>query len=362
MRVIISGGGTGGHIYPAIAIADAVVNNWSEAKVRFVGAAGRMEMKKVPGAGYAIDGLWISGLQRKRSLKNLLLPLKIIHSLWKCFWILRSFKPNIAVGVGGYASGPLLYMASLMGIPTIIQEQNSFPGITNRMLAKRVDRICVAFTGMERFFDKDKIVLTGNPLRNFTQNIGSESEALTHFNLEKERKTILIVGGSLGSLTMNQAMASNTEHFDKMKDVQIIWQIGNFYFKRFKDCATAQLPNVCPLEYVERMDLAYDLADIVVCRAGALTLSELALCGKAAILVPSPNVSEDHQTKNAMALVESDAARIIEDKDLVEKLPSAVRTLISDEDSLDKLRSNISEMAKPNAVDDIISIIKDLTS
>ena len=264
MKVIISGGGTGGHIYPAIAIADAVVRSWPNAEIRFVGASGRMEMEKVPAAGFAIDGLWISGLQRKRSLKNLLLPLKVIHSLWKCFWILRSFKPDIAIGVGGYASGPLLYVASVLGVPTIIQEQNSFPGITNRLLAKRVDRVCVAFEGMEKFFDPEKLVVTGNPIRQFETRTNIRQEALAYFDLNENRRTVLIVGGSLGSRTMNNAMRANSVGIGNMSDIQFIWQMGSFYYDRFVTTETAQLGNVRALEYVQRMDLAYEVADIVI--------------------------------------------------------------------------------------------------
>lgn len=360
MKVIISGGGTGGHIYPAIAIANAIQKEWPDASIRFVGAAGRMEMEKVPKAGFPIDGLWISGFQRKSSLKNLLLPLKILHSLWKCFWIIRRFRPDIAIGVGGYASGPLLYMASLNGIPTMIQEQNSFPGITNKLLGKRVDKICVTFERMERFFPKDKLVLTGNPVRNWFSSGIVRLDALDHFGLDPDKKTVLFVGGSLGSLAINEAMAHHVQKWRSLQDVQIIWQIGARYFAQFSQSESAQLTNVVPLKYIERMDYAYEVADIVVCRAGALTISEIALCGKPAILIPSPNVSEDHQTKNAMALVEQGAAAIIKDEALNAELADMVIDAVRNEAQLEDWSKRIQQWARPNATADILSVIKDL--
>ena len=360
MKIIISGGGTGGHIYPAIAIADAVKAKWPHAEIRFVGAIGRMEMEKVPKAGYKIQGLWISGLQRKSSLKNLLLPIKVIHSLWRCFGIIRKFKPDLAIGVGGYASGPLLYAASRMGIPTMIQEQNSFPGITNKLLAKRADKICVAFDQMERFFEKDKLVLTGNPVRNWFSGDTLRLDAIHHFALDGSKKTILIVGGSLGSLAINKAMVHHAKIWAALEDVQIIWQVGALYMDRFSDSKTAKLAHVHPLKFIDRMDLAYGVADIVICRAGALTLSEIALCAKPAILIPSPNVSEDHQTKNARALVDSDAALMIRDEELEERLASEALKLIHDDVQCKLLSDKISKWAKPNATEDILNTIQNL--
>ncbi|MDX1685132.1 MAG: undecaprenyldiphospho-muramoylpentapeptide beta-N-acetylglucosaminyltransferase [Saprospiraceae bacterium] len=362
MKAIISGGGTGGHIYPAIAMADAIMAQWPEAEVRFVGASGRMEMEKVPRAGYPIEGLWISGFQRKSSLKNLLLPFKVSHSLWRSWQILRSFSPDIAIGVGGYASGPLLYVASTLNIPTMIQEQNSFPGITNRLLGRKVDRICVAFEDMDRFFDSEKIVLTGNPVRDLKLPLSERGQAYEHFGLDPDRKTVLVVGGSLGSLTLNQSMAGSDNRISESDQMQFIWQIGDLYMDRYGDSETAGLENVCPLRFIERMDLAYAAADLVVCRAGALTLSELAMCEKAALLVPSPNVAEDHQTKNAMALVREGAAEIMRDEECVESMIEKVEKLIADEDRLQMLSENISNWAKPNATRDIISVIKRLTT
>lgn len=360
MKIIISGGGTGGHIYPAIAIADAVKAKWPHAEIRFVGASGRMEMEKVPKAGYEIQGLWISGLQRKSSLKNLLLPFKVFHSLWKCFGIIRSFKPDLAIGVGGYASGPLLYAASRMGIPTMIQEQNSFPGITNKLLAKRADKICVAFEQMERFFEKDKLVLTGNPVRNWFSGDTLRLDAIRHFSLDTNKKTILVVGGSLGSLAINKAMVYHAKTWSAMRDVQVIWQVGALYIERISDSETANLAHVHQLKFIDRMDLAYGVADIVICRAGALTLSEIALCAKPAILIPSPNVSEDHQTKNAKALVDSQAALMIRDEELDEKLASEALSLIHNEDQCRRLSERISKWAKPNATEDILKTIQSL--
>lgn len=361
MKVIISGGGTGGHIYPAIAIADAIMENWPEAEIRFVGAEGRMEMEKVPRAGYEIDGLWISGFQRKSSLKNLLLPAKVVHSLWKSRSIIRQFKPDLAIGVGGYASGPMLYMASAMNVPSMIQEQNSFPGITNKLLAGRVDKICVAFEGMDRFFDRNKIVLTGNPVRSLDLPMERRQEAYDHFGLDPSKFTVLLVGGSLGSLTINRAMETAAQQIGENVDkLQFIWQIGDHYYDRFVKMETARSSNVKPVRFVERMDLAYLAADLVICRAGALTLSEIAICGKAAVLVPSPNVSEDHQTKNAQALVDDGAALMIKDDQLVTRLMAVVQELSRDSETVEGLRRSILKLARPNATKEIIDVIKNL--
>lgn len=360
MKIIISGGGTGGHIYPAIAIADAIKQKWSDAEVKFVGASDRMEMQKVPQAGYEIEGLWISGFQRGSSLKNLLLPFKVISSLWKSFRILRSYKPDVAIGVGGYASGPLLYAASVLNIPTLIQEQNSLPGITNKLLASRVDRICVAFDGLDRFFPKSKIKLTGNPVRNL-KLIGNRNDALAHFGLSGERPIVLVVGGSLGSRTLNQGMVANHSEWQK-SEVDVIWQIGDFYMSQYEDEPTAKLSNIRPMRFINRMDYAYQVADIVVCRAGALTLSEIAICEKASILVPSPNVSEDHQTQNAMALVDDDAAMMLTDHEFSNQLIGSISALLNDKALKTRFEKQISKWARPNATNDIIDEIKSLIS
>lgn len=360
MRAIISGGGTGGHIFPAIAIAGAIKEKWPNAEILFVGAKGRMEMTKVPEAGYSIEGLRISGFQRKSSLKNLLLPFKVISSIWNSFKIIKKFKPDVAIGVGGYASGPLLYVASRMNIPTIIQEQNSYPGVTNRMLAGRVNKICVAFEGMQKYFPSEKIVVTGNPVRNLNLPSSQRSDAYAHFNLEAENKTVLVTGGSLGSGTLNLAMKAAKDFISQHSEIQWIWQIGQYYWNDFSQTETAQLPNVFPTEFIRSMDKAYLIADVVICRAGALTLSEIALCGKPSILVPSPNVAEDHQTKNAMSLVESDAAIMVRDDQLVEILPKLIQELIFDESKLKIYSSRIAGLARPRAKEHIVEVIENL--
>lgn len=313
-RIIISGGGTGGHIFPAIAIANALQTLDPSIEIRFVGALGKMEMERVPAAGYPIDGLWISGFQRRLTLQNALFPLKLLSSLLKARRILKQFKPQVAVGVGGYASGPTLEMATRLGIPTLIQEQNSYAGVTNRLLANKVDRVCVAYDNMERFFPKDKIVFTGNPIRqNITDIAGKREEALQHFGLSPDKKTVVIVGGSLGARTLNNAMEDSFDPIANHQDVQFLWQAGKLYHEEFAQKQVSQLPNVHLVQFIDRMDLAYAAADVILSRAGAATISELSLVKKPAILVPSPNVAEDHQTKNAQALVDKDAALLLPD-------------------------------------------------
>jgi UDP-N-acetylglucosamine--N-acetylmuramyl-(pentapeptide) pyrophosphoryl-undecaprenol N-acetylglucosamine transferase len=322
MRIIISGGGTGGHVFPAIAIADAVKKIKPEAEILFVGAEGKLEMEKVPKAGYQIEGLWISGFQRKLTFQNLLFPFKLIASSWKARQIVQRFRPDVAVGVGGYASGPTLNAAGAAGIPTVLQEQNGYPGVTNRILAKKAAKICVAYDGMEKFFPKEKIVLTGNPVRSevFENLDKKRSEGLAYFKLDPSKKTIFIFGGSLGARTLNEAMAANTALLWERSDVQVLWQIGKFYEDSYSQCDTAKLPNVQVRTFIDRMDLAYAAADLVIGRAGALSISEMCLVGKPAILVPSPNVTDDHQTKNALALVEKDAALMVKDVETKERL------------------------------------------
>ncbi|MFN7118186.1 MAG: undecaprenyldiphospho-muramoylpentapeptide beta-N-acetylglucosaminyltransferase [Saprospiraceae bacterium] len=354
LKVIISGGGTGGHIFPAIAIAKAIQKIKPDAEILFVGAQGRMEMEKVPKAGYPIEGLWISGFQRKLTWQNLLFPLKLISSLLKARQIITKFKPDVAIGVGGYASGPLLEMATRMGVPALIQEQNSYAGATNRLLAKKVQKICVAYDKMERYFPKDKIIITGNPVRNdLVNNEATKAEAADYFTLDVNKKTILIIGGSLGARTLNQAMAESTEWLRGRTDVQVLWQCGGFYYEEYKNAQTSQLPNVLITAFIDRMDLAYKLADVAIARAGALTVSELCLVGKPAILVPSPNVAEDHQTKNAMALVEKDAAILLKDADAKTQMIPRALQLLDDENLQYKLANNIRQLAKPNAAANI---------
>ena len=358
MRILISGGGTGGHVFPAIAIADHIKEIEPETEFLFVGALGKIEMEKVPKAGYPIKGLWISGFHRKLTLRNLMFPIKLISSLIKARGIVRRFKPDVAVGVGGFASGPTLEMATRAGIPALIQEQNSYAGVTNKLLAKKVDKICVAYPEMNRYFPAQKIVLTGNPVRDAILNrTGTKADAIKHFGLDANKSTILLFGGSLGARSMNQAMREQHELLKQNPDVQVIWQCGKLYIEEYKDCATAQLPNVKILEFIDRMDLAYELADVVVARSGALTISELCLVGKPVVLIPSPNVAEDHQTKNARALSDRDAAILVPDKDAKAQIMETPLRLLKDEVQREKLSKNIAGLAKPNAATDIAETV-----
>ncbi len=352
-KIIISGGGTGGHVFPAIAIANALKDMEPQTELLFVGAQGKIEMEKVPQAGYLIEGLWISGLQRKLTLSNLLFPFKVMHSLWKAGQIIRRFRPDVAVGVGGYASYPTLAVAAKRGIPTLIQEQNSYAGMANKRLKDQVDRFCVAYEGMERFFPSGKIVMTGNPVRQDIASLdGKREEAVRHFGFEPNRKTIVIMGGSLGARSLNNSMRDNAMEIEKHPDVQILWQIGKLYIEEFRDCATAQLPNVRAQAFIQKMDLAYAAADLLIGRAGASTISELCLVGKPAILVPSPNVAEDHQTKNALALVEKEAAIRIQDEEAGSMIRTAVE-LLGNVEKCTLLGKNIAQLARPDAANDI---------
>ncbi len=350
MRVIISGGGTGGHIYPAIAIAQEIQAHVPEAKILFVGAKGRMEMEKVPAAGFPIEGLWISGIRRKLSLDNLSFPLKLGSSLLKARRIVRSFRPDVAIGVGGYASGPLLYAASGMGIPCLIQEQNSFAGLTNRWLAKRVQSICVAYDGMERFFPRDRIVLTGNPVRRdiieYQQN---REEAAAFFQLDPKKKTILVVGGSQGARSINEGISQHLSQILE-QDIQLIWQTGKNTFQQAPDQSRyVNSPLLHKTEFIYRMDFAYSAADIVISRAGALAVSELCIVGKPVVFVPLPTAAEDHQTQNALSLVHKEAAEVIADASVRTDLVPATLGLLADERKMEKLRVNIHQLAKPSA-------------
>jgi len=348
-RVIISGGGTGGHIFPAIAIANALRKLDPEIKILFVGAKGRMEMERVPAAGYEIVGLDIQGIQRKSVLKNLTLPFKLIGSILKSLRIIREFRPNAAVGVGGYASGPLLFAASLKKVPYLIQEQNSFAGVTNKKLGKKAKKICVAYDGMEKFFPADKIVITGNPIRRESVDIvGKREQGLEWANLSGDKKTIFITGGSLGARTLNKSVLAN---IDKIiaADVQLIWQTGKHYYPDIMESFRGKPhPNIRVMEFVDHMDLAYAAADIIISRAGG-TISELCVVGKPAILVPSPNVAEDHQTTNAMSLVAKDAAIFVADKDAQEQLMDVALELLNDKEKQKILSENISKLALPDA-------------
>ena len=360
-RIIISGGGSGGHIFPAIAIANALKEIDASIEILFVGAKGKMEMERVPKAGYEIEGLWISGFQRKLTTRNLMFPFKLISSLWKARRVIKQFKPDAAVGVGGYASGPTLEMASRRGIPTLIQEQNSYAGVTNRLLASKVTKVCVAYEGMERFFSKEKIIFTGNPIRQeITQIDGKRAEAIKHFDLDEHKKTIVVVGGSLGARTINNAMEASFDLIANHQDVQVIWQAGKLYIDEFQQKETGQLPNVKLTKFIDRMDLAYAAADLVISRAGAATISELCLIQKPAILVPSPNVSEDHQTKNALALVNKDAAIMVKDKDATSTMYQTALDLLNDEARLKTISENVGKSGMKDSANKIAQEILSL--
>lgn len=354
-RIIISGGGTGGHIYPAVAIANQIKAISPESEILFVGAKGRMEMTRVPEAGYKIVGLWISGLQRRLTLDNLSFPLKVLSSVRNAHKIIKDFKPDAVVGVGGYASGPLLYAATARKIPALIQEQNSYAGITNKLLAKRVDKVCVAYANMDKFFPGDKLILTGNPVRQDILDVTSKrKEALLHFGLTSEKKTILVIGGSLGARTINQSIATGLKQITDA-GYQLIWQTGKGFYAEAKEHEQNYTEQgVRVFDFIKRMDLAYAAADIVVSRAGALSISELCLAAKPCILVPSPNVAEDHQTKNAMSLVQLHAAILVKDAEAADKLVPAALQLAQDEQQQKRLSENIKQMARPNAAADIV--------
>ena len=357
-RVIISGGGTGGHVFPAIAIADAIKAAAPDTEILFVGANGKIEMEKVPKAGYKIEGLNITGFQRKLTLRNLSFPFKLATSMLKAVMIVRKFRPDVAVGVGGYASGPVLKIANTFGIPTVLQEQNSFAGVTNRILASKANAVCVAYDGLERFFPKDKIIFTGNPVRKdiLDKKINAE-QAKQSLGLNQNKKTVLIFGGSLGARTINEAVLANADALLGIKDVNIIWQVGKIYFDEYKNCRLSGQKDIKIIPFIEDMDMAYSAADIVVCRAGALTISELAILGKAAILIPSPNVAEDHQTVNAMSLVNKGAAVLIRDVEAKEKLVTEIESLLRDEVRKSGLESNIKYFARPEAAKQIAAEI-----
>jgi len=354
LNIIISGGGTGGHVFPAIAIADALKNLEPQANILFVGATGKMEMEKAPAAGYPIKGIPVRGFQRRLSLSLISFPFRLIISLIKSRSIIRRFKPGVVVGVGGYASGPLLKVAVNSGIPAVIQEQNSYPGVTNKLLAGKAERICVAYENMEKYFPKDKILLYGNPVRKDILNTETKKqEAAAYFNLDTKHKTLLVTGGSLGARTINESIHKYLQLFID-NGLQVIWQCGKNYFPE----AAGLIPEVESkgiriMEFISRMDLAYAIADLVVSRAGALSLSELCIVGKPAVLIPSPNVAEDHQTHNAMALVKNKAAIMIRDSEAREKLGKTIIEIINDNVVLLKLSENIKKMAYTDAAERI---------
>lgn len=347
IRIIISGGGTGGHIFPAVSIANALKAQHPDIEILFVGAEGRMEMHRVPAAGYQIIGLPVAGFDRKHLWKNISVLIKLIRSQLKARQIIKDFKPHAAVGVGGYASGPTLKMAGMMGIPTLIQEQNSYAGVTNKLLAKKACKICVAYEGMERFFEKDKIILTGNPVRQGLLNHTlSREAAIQSFGLDPQKKTILIVGGSLGARTINNCVMHGLEKI-KMSGVQFIWQTGKFYIEEAKSTVTkaGDLPMLHTTDFISDMAAAYSAADLVISRAGAGSISEFCLLQKPVILVPSPNVAEDHQTKNALALVNKDAALYVKDMEAEEKLLDLAIQTVQQPETLTKLSTNIAKLA-----------------
>ena len=353
-RFIISGGGTGGHIFPAIAIADELKRRLPDAEILFVGAKDRMEMQKVPQAGYPIEGLWISGLQRKLSWQNLLFPLKFISSLLKSRSIIKRFKPDAVIGTGGFASGAVVKVAGQMGIPTFIQEQNSYAGITNKMLAKNAHKICVAYDAMEQFFPKEKIVKTGNPIRDGLLNIAEyRSEGLSYFHLDSQRKTLLVLGGSLGARRINQLIEQQLPLFEQL-GVQVLWQCGKLYYEEYKKYNSEQ---VRVLAFIDRMELAYAAADVIISRAGASSVSELCVVGKPVIFIPSPNVAEDHQTKNARAIADKQAAILLRESDLNEQFANTFSKLIADEAQQEALSAHIKALAQPNATKDIVNLI-----
>jgi len=346
LRIIISGGGTGGHIFPAVSIANAIKAKHPEAKILFVGALGRMEMQRVPAAGYEIKGLPIQGFDRKNLLKNVVVLYKIWKSQRMAKQIIKEFRPMAAVGVGGYASGPTLNKAAAMGIPCLIQEQNSYAGVTNKLLAKKADKICVAYEGMERFFPAEKIIMTGNPVRQaLLENKMTKAEAVKSFGLDPQKKTILIVGGSLGAGTVNKSVMQHLNDIEK-SGVQVIWQTGKYYYANIiKDLENRVLPDVKIMDFISDMGAAYKAADLVISRAGAGSISELCLLGKPAILVPSPNVAEDHQTHNAMALTERGAALMVHDADAVETLITLAIKTVGDAATLKSLGEQAYQMA-----------------
>ena len=354
-RILISGGGTGGHIYPALAIANAWMEKHPDSEILFVGAQGKMEMQKVPEAGYTIKGLPVAGLQRKLTLANLSFPIKLWRSLRMASRIVKEFNPHVVVGVGGYASGPVLYAAQNKGIPTLLQEQNSYAGLTNKLLAKKAAKICVAYPEMDRFFPKEKLKLTGNPVRKDLLDLaGKREQGIQVFGLDSTRKTILVLGGSLGARTLNQAMLKHMVDLEK-EGYQVLWQSGKFYFKDMElALEKAGLTHIHLREFIREMDLAYAAADVIVSRAGALSVSELCLVGKPVIFIPSPNVAEDHQTKNANACVKQGAAVLLADADAVAKFKEYIDELLQQEDKAQALATAIKKLAMPDAANALV--------
>ncbi|MFD1062126.1 undecaprenyldiphospho-muramoylpentapeptide beta-N-acetylglucosaminyltransferase [Winogradskyella litorisediminis] len=357
-KFILSGGGTGGHIYPAIAIANELKSRYPKAEFLFVGAKDRMEMEKVPQAGYKIQGLWISGIQRKLTLKNLQFPFKLMSSLLKSIRIIRSFKPDVVIGTGGFASGPLLHAANSKRIPTLIQEQNSYPGITNKLLSKKANKICVAYDGLERFFPKEKLVLTGNPIRKDLIEVEGKTEAAKkEFQLVENKLTLLVLGGSLGARRVNQLIESKLDFF-KSNNIQLIWQCGKLYQDQYSKHNSVD--NIQVHAFLNQMDLAYAAADIIISRAGASSVSELCVVGKPVIFIPSPNVAEDHQIKNAQSIVDKSAAILIKESQLDSDFNSVFKGLVISKEQREALGENIKKLALVNATKDIADEVEKL--
>ncbi len=357
-KFILSGGGTGGHIYPAVAIADELRSRYPNAEFLFVGASNRMEMDKVPQAGYKIEGLWISGIQRKLTLKNLVFPFKLMTSLMRSRNIIKAFKPDAVIGTGGFASGPLLQVATSRKVPSLIQEQNSYPGITNKLLGKKVNTICVAYKGLEKFFPKEKLKLTGNPIRKDLLEVkGKHIEGKDTFKLIHSKHTLLVLGGSLGARRINQLIESNLDFFES-QNVQLIWQCGRLYYDQYKQYN--ELKYIQVHAFLNNMDMAYAAADIIISRAGAISVSELCIVGKPTIFIPSPNVAEDHQTKNAKAVADKNAAVLIKESSLDSDFQNQFSELISNEEKRKELSKNIEALALINATNDIVDEVEKL--
>lgn len=354
-RFIISGGGTGGHIYPAVAIANELKSRFPDAEFLFVGAKDKMEMQKVPQAGYAIKGLWISGIQRKLTIDNAMFPIKLGSSMFNSYKIIKGFKPDVVIGTGGFASGAVLKVASMLNIPTVIQEQNSYPGITNKLLANKANAICVAYENLERFFPENKMILTGNPVRQDLLTVENKrAEGIAHFNLDANKKTLLVLGGSLGSRRINQLIEKEL-FFLSSQNIQIIWQCGKLYLTDYEKYN--QKENVQVTAFIDRMDLVYAAADVVISRSGASSVSELCIVGKPTIFIPSPNVAEDHQTKNAKAISDKNGALLMKENELDTQFEIVFSDLISNESKQAQLSENIKKVALPNATKDIVEEI-----
>ena len=360
-RFIISGGGTGGHIFPALSIAEGLKQRFPDAEILFVGALGKMEMEKVPAAGFRIIGLPVAGFHRGEIWRNLLFLPKLLASMWKARSVVRNFKPDCVIGVGGYASGPVLKVATQMGIPTLLQEQNSFAGVTNKLLGKKASKVCVAYQNMDRFFPKEKIVFTGNPIRKGLEGIEDKSEeSFRFFGLDTDKPVVLIVGGSLGARSLNNGLLAKLTLM-RSSGVQFLWQTGKIYYREIKaELEKNPAGNVHLYEFIQRMDLAFAVADLVISRAGAGIISELCMVGKSSILVPSPNVAEDHQTANARALADQGAALMIRDAEISERLVEEALILVKEQERLADLSENIKKMATPNATKDIVEVIVSL--